>query len=529
MTLPGITVPNEPAEPAAPTVADAPKATVKISAASHFGASNAREFSSWAPGAGSPDADVLPDLDTLRSRNRDLARNSGVASGAVQTTVDNVVGIGPRLSSTPDFRSLGRDIEWAHEWSTTVESLFREWWESRECDVTGLCDGQGLTEQVFRAGLLNGEALALPLWMPRERAKWATQIQLVESDRLSTPNGRMDSERLRGGVETDEFGRPIAYHIQKTHPGDQYFAIGGSLFSWERIPAETEWGRRRVIHVHARERTGQSRGKPYFSAVIGEMKMLDHYQRTELQAAVVNAMVAAFLETPLDGTAVAEMLGSDATDPKFQAYLQTQRELTAPLRGAAILPVMPGSTIKPWIPSRPNAAFDGFMTSLERRIGVGLGLPLELLLKDFSKTNYSSARAALMEAWRHFHGRRKWLTSNWLAPVYELWLEESVNSGLIEAPDFYTNRFAYSRAKWIWPGRGWIDPVKEAQAAQLRMDSGVSTLEMECAEQGLDWEEVLMQQARELQVRRDLGLPGRANYQAPATAPNQQEEEQPQQ
>jgi capsid protein len=48
--------------------------------------------------------------------------------------------------------------------------------------------------------------------------------------------------------------------------------------------------------------------------------------------------------------------------------------------------------------------------------------------------------------------------------------------------------------------------VKEAQAAQIRMESGLSTLEDECAAQGLDWEEVLAQRAREEAKLKELGL-----------------------
>ena len=48
--------------------------------------------------------------------------------------------------------------------------------------------------------------------------------------------------------------------------------------------------------------------------------------------------------------------------------------------------------------------------------------------------------------------------------------------------------------------------VKEAQAAISRMDSNLSTLERECAEQGLDWEEVLEQRAREKALLEELGL-----------------------
>jgi lambda family phage portal protein len=171
----------------------------------------------------------------------------------------------------------------------------------------------------------------------------------------------------------------------------------------------------------------------------------------------------------------------------------------------------------PFVPARPTNTFPSFIETLSRQIGTALGLPYELALKDFSKTNYSSARAALLEAWRFFTIRRSWLASYWAAPVYRLWLEEAVNAGLIDAPDFYENQAAYCRSKWIGMGRGWIDPVKEAEAAQVRMAANISTLEIECAEQGLDWQEVLEQIALENSRKTELGITTEALALAPAS------------
>ena len=69
---------------------------------------------------------------------------------------------------------------------------------------------------------------------------------------------------------------------------------------------------------------------------------------------------------------------------------------------------------------------------------------------------------------------------------------------------FYENRQAYLRCAWIGTGRGWVDPVKEAQAAELRMKIGVSTLRDECAEQGKPWREVIEQRARERKYQREV-------------------------
>jgi capsid protein len=39
------------------------------------------------------------------------------------------------------------------------------------------------------------------------------------------------------------------------------------------------------------------------------------------------------------------------------------------------------------------------------------------------------------------------------------------------------------------------------------MDAGLSTLQRECAEQGLDYEEVVEQRAREVEMFKEKGLP----------------------
>jgi hypothetical protein len=39
------------------------------------------------------------------------------------------------------------------------------------------------------------------------------------------------------------------------------------------------------------------------------------------------------------------------------------------------------------------------------------------------------------------------------------------------APDFYDARSDWAACRWIGPGRGWIDPVKEVQASQMKIDA----------------------------------------------------------
>lgn len=486
-----------------------------------------RAFAGWNPSLGSADADLLDELDTIRGRSRDLGRNESLTASAYQTYRDNIVGHVLRLSAQPDYRMLDRDKEWADEWGNGAESWFHTWSDSTECDAARTQTLIGLTHQALTGALMNGDALAIPVWEPRPDSLWGTRLQMIEADRLDAPPLLAHRSDIRKGVEIDRYGAPVAYHIRKTHPGDR----DAGFDDFERIPAFTPWGRRRVIHLYDKERSGQSRGKPIVAAVMKDLRMSGNYAQAELKAAVVNALVAAFIESDLPQDSVAGLFSSPETQDEcrpdlFSYWNAAFASGNAPrLEGGAVIPIPIGAKLASHNPGRPATAFGVFMNSVIRRIAAGLHLPYELLLKDFSQTNYSSARAALLEAWRFFLGRRRWLADMWLQPVYELWMEEAVNLSRVSAPGFYANKYAWLKCRWVFAGRGWVDPVKEANAAKLRLEAGLSTQEMECAEQGLDWEEVMEQQAREQARRQALGLPMLGTAASGASAPPETDDE----
>ena len=462
-----------------------------------------KELADWQPLVEPPDAELLPELATLVGRSRDLARNHGIAASGFQTITDNVVGPGPRLACMPDWRSLGKDIKWAEEWSRNVEAQWRIFTESPYFTADRRNSFSTASQLVFRSFLMSGEVLALPLWLEAPDRTYATTVQLVEADRLCNPNHQPDTQTLRGGIAMNKYGEPTAYYLRKVTPESwmlpgMFWTLAGT---WERIPARTEWGRKRVLHIYDQDRIDQTRGKPLLTACLEQFKMFDHYQRTELQSAIVNALVAGVIETPMDQAQIAELMGGDPN-----AYLANKNQWKTKLRGGAMIPLFPGDKLSPFTPSRPATQYSAFVETVLRHISTALNMPYELLIKDFSKTNYSSARAALLEAWRFFLSRRKWLADTWSTPIYHLFLEEAVMKGYIDAPQFYEKFPMYARCKWIGAGRGWIDPVKEAQAAQIRVEAKLSTLEMECAEQGLDWQDVLEQTALEQARQKQLGI-----------------------
>lgn len=504
----------------ASTILDATGEPLRRSATAHdAGNSYSRALAHWQPVTGSADSDLLPELAQIIARSRDITRNHGFTSGVMQTHLDNVVGAQLRLSAKPDYRVLGISPEAASEWARDTEAKFRNYAEDPGfwCDAQRRTTLSGIIGRSYRAMLTNGGSLNLGLWKKRG-GPYATMIQSIEIDRLSNPYGAPDTPNLRGGVELGEYGEEVAYHIRKSHPGDMYGLMGAGNFQWDRVARETPWGRTLVMHTFDPDRIGQSRGKPLLAPIIEKMKMLDHYERTELQAAIVNAMFAAFITSPYDSEMVSQGLGFDTNQltayQKQRAEFHGERNLK--LDGVKIPHLFPGEKFEFQANTRPNESFAAFEEATLRNIAAGANLTYEQVSRDYSKTNYSSARAAMLESWKFFAGRRHFIGQHVGVPAYALWLEEAIDRGDVVlpsgAPGFYDAKAAWTRCKWIGPSMGWIDPLKEADAVGRRLELGITTLEAECAATGEDWEDVLDQQARENTRRAKLGLasPGAA-------------------
>jgi lambda family phage portal protein len=483
---------------------------------------NTPETKDWNTWLASPDVEINFLRDTIVARVRDLVRNDGWASGAVTRILDSVVGADFRLVAKPDWRALevhdkAFDRVWADEFGRAAEARWRNWAydPGRYCDSGRRYTVPQLFRLAFRGELVDGESLMVVNWLPQRRgpgrARYATSLLVVDPDRLSNPQMAIDTHFRRGGVEIDEFGAAVAYHIRRAHQGDWFSAADTVI--WDQIERETEFGRPVVLHAFDSDRPAQHRGSGgIFAPILGRMKMLARYDAVELQAAVVNAIFAAYIESPYDDEQVRDALdGGDGVSQYQMLRGQYHKERGIKLDQVVIPRLFPGEKITSVDAKRPASNYASFEGAVLRNAATAIGVSAEQLSQDWSKTNYSSARGALLEAWKTLSRRQKNFAAATASPVYGAFLEESMDRNELPlpagAPDFIEERAAYSACLWMGPPRGWIDPVKEAQAAVLRMDAGLSTLEQECAEQGLDWEDQLAQRAIERARFKELGLP----------------------
>lgn len=475
---------------------------------SEAGASRIRRaLRSFIPRSTAPSEDIDRNNYTLRQRGRMLYMSSPVATSAINTNRTKVVGVGLTLKSSIDHETLGLSAQQAKAWQKRTEREFALWANDRAaCDATGMNDFTGLQQLALISWLMSGDVFAL---FQRREGNWlrpySLRIHLIEADRVRTPGsmgagliplteGRNpdNGNRIYDGVEVDAGGMVTAYYVHNTYPWQRM----SEPEKHQRIEAYGEHtGLPNILHIMNSERCDQYRGVTYLAQVIEPLLQLRRYTDSALMAALVQSFFTAWIITnagadgiPFNEVGAGDVVGVPSENPGGISRSANELEMGA----GTVNMLQPGEDVKFGNPTMPVTGFDSFVKSFCQMIGAGLGIPYDVLIKEYN-SSYSSARAALLDAWEDFRMRRAWFVSDFCQPVYEMWLSEAVALGRVKAPGFFSDpltRAAWCGARWIGPVQGSLDPLKEAKAAVLLIQKALKTHGQVAREMGGgDWDE----------------------------------------
>ena len=494
---------------------------------------NKNSMRGWLASSKSPQEDIDRNIPILRQRSRSLYMSAPLAVSAIKTNRTNIVGEGLRLKSTIDAAFLRMTPEAAAEWQRNTEREFELWADSKFCDSTRVNNFYEIQQVACLSWLMNGDACALVEYeRPTPAFPYGLRVHLIEADRVSTPHTSgtavnlyatesTTGNRIFNGVEVTDAGRVVAYHICSTYPNSQLRAAK----KWQRVKAfGDKTGTPNVLMIFEAERAEQYRGVPYLAPVIESLKQLTRYSEAEMMAAVINGFFTVFITS--EGN-TGEMGFTGVLDDEDRV---SDDDLNYELGPGMVNVLKPGEKIDIADSKRPSSNFDAFTTALAKYVGAALEIPVELLIKSFN-SSYSASRAALLEAWKAFRMKRKWLAADFCQPLYEIFLTEAIANGRIKAPGFFLDpaiKKAYCRAQWNGPAPGMLDPVKEATAAEKRIAIGVSTRQRESIEMtGTDFDANVAQLARENQLMKEAGLVSAAAPPGSAEENKEKESEKP--
>jgi len=487
------------------------------------------EIGGWQPPLVSADRDVMPGFELTKARGRDLQLTDPFVANSGEVLRDAVVGRQFSLALTPAYKLLGASIEEAEEWQQIAEADWSMYADGPtfDADATRKSTWTFLMHQVELGLHVDGEALGIV------RAKegaygYLTCLQLIEPERLDR---RQDQQRrlsngneIRFGVERDEYGEPIAYHIMDAHPTDVRWTGPGQQDKTRRIERYVD-GRAQVLHVFDEMRPQMTRGASVAMLTsIKRSKMLSTYSEAELSRQIQSASYAAVIETELPYEQAMKVAGATGFEHEngltaaaiahLRAIAPYHHDLGMRYNGSRVLHLLPNEKLKIVNGQLQGGQLEMFERTFLRQLAAGLNVSYEELSRDFSGLTYASGRLSMELIWRRYYRLRAMLVAKLCMPFVAAWMEEAVKTKRIpmlgkEKPTdegWRRARHAMCIGDFVSWGAPIIDPVKEYTGKGLALSYGFTTLRDEVAAEGGDYLANLEQRSRETKTRERLGL-----------------------
>lgn len=451
--------------------------------ASYDGATRGYRTEGRRIGTTSADREIWTSLTRLRNVHRELVRNNAYASRAISVIASNVVGAGITVSVKHKSKAK----------ADLLNELVRKHLMTTDIDHDGRHNYYGLQNLVMRTVAQDGEALIirrkistakkLGLW---KKPALPFQVQVLEADYLVpwvndgiTLTDVQAGHTVIQGIEFDEHGQRVAYHLYKQHPGSLWKIFGQATV---RVPAED------VIHIYRQDRPGQTRGVPWGASVIMPLWDLGDYEDAELMRQKIAACFAVFwidgtgnlkLATDETVTRGTENLPADMLEPGMQQRLP------------------PGSDVKFTSPPTTQG-FPEYIRSMIRKIAIGYGVPYEALAGDLSQVNFSSGRMGWLEFQRTI--------AHWQQHMLMPHMCVGIATWFLDAAEFVVPGASAATVSHTEPRREMIDPTKEIPAIRDGIRAGLISRPDALRAMGEDPEQVDQENAEANERADKLGL-----------------------
>lgn len=439
----------------------------------------------------SADAELHIGLRTLRDRSRHLVRNVVYAKRAKKIIVNNVVGKGVGLQGQVK-RMRGEKLLVGV--NNGIENAWREWALADNSHVGGALHFHDLERlllgEVFEAG---------EVFVRLHKTRFGGSdvplaLEVIEAERIAddheispTMGGEVDL-----GIEHDEYGRPLVYYVHRWHPNEWHRR--GRNNSILRIPAD------QILHLRIVERWPQTRGVPGLHAAITRLNQLGEYEHAALVAARIGASKVGFFEAQ-EWAVDEDMAEGEESDGTPSTKIEPGEFSQLP----------PGYKFTAFDPSYPVDGFDPFTRACLRGIAAGVDVSYESLSRDYSQSNYSSSRLALLDDRDLWRVLQAWYVRSFREPLHRLWLQQATLAGAIPELDlaqYIGDPARFAAARYKVRGWSWIDPQKEVKAFKEAERSGYITKSdvVEQTGNGADLEDVIATRRRELDMLAEAGL-----------------------
>ncbi len=440
----------------------------------------------------------------------DLIQNSGRLKGACDQIIADTIGTELALNPQPDLSGLGYNDA---ERRDLIAIIKRRWkmyaWNAAECDVRGKLTIPQQGDIGIRWWIAYGESLSAMEYFDEARRRRygitsGSKVLMIPPHRLV--NQTSSVEGLYQGVFHDENGRAERYRTRTREDG---------LLVTRDLPARDRDGRTLVSHVFDPLDATDVRGLSVLAPAFRRHIQHETLDDATLQMAVLQTVFAVTLTSERPSADAFEALealkeagGDKAADiandftQYFAAQLDRAADSSINISGdPTVSHLAPGEKLGIETAKVPGGTYLPFAASLSRDMARALGVTYGGLTMDYSDATYSSVRMEGSSIWPVVERRRERIAAPHYQVPYEHFLEEEIESGRIPLKGgieaFLANRDRICWALWQGPERPTADDLKSAKASSEKIANGTTSLERECAERGVDHDEIFEERLRE--------------------------------
>ena len=444
-------------------------------------AGTGRRMAGWNTPSSGPN-NAIVNLQKIRDRARDVARNDWSGTSSERVWASNVIGTGIVPRPTTKNVTLKEKLT----------TLWKAW--VKVADADGVLDFYGLQQLVFRSWFTGGECFVRI--RPRRTADGLPvpmQIQVLEADmvpQLDADNypGLPRGSMIRSGIELNAIGQRTAYWMWKAHPGDKQPStiLANDVV---RIPAEG------VLHIYEPLRPGQLRGVSELASVLAKLRNVSDFDDAQLERQKLANLFTMFITKALPSGAADVMTGLP--------YAGSLDEPLAGMEPGIAQELLPGEDVKFSDPPDAGANYADFMRTQHLGVAAGSGAPYELMSGDIKDVSDRTLRIVINE-FRRACEQKQWLIfiPKMCQPILDAWAKFAEMAGALSAAE------AIEAGKVRWAPQGWayIHPVQDVQAKMAEVEAGFRSRSSVIAERGDDPDEVDQERADDKARADKLGL-----------------------
>jgi len=298
------------------------------------------------------------------------------------------------------------------------------------------------------------------------------KLQAIENERINTPSGDQvkslpNGRKVEQGIEMTKAGKVMGFWI--TEPTRWGFQSAGK---GKRID------KKNFIYCHGKsQRFSRSRPIPPFIQVASSTFRVDDILNSE---AIAWQLLAKHAVVVNQSNANEDAYDLSETDSETENVTNSITDRVTESEAGIFFWGEQGEEVRGVDRNLPGKDFPASVRSFMQLFAMRIGLPLEILILDWTKTNFASGKGALVQASQNIREWQVRIVEQLHQQVYEWKVRQWLDEGLI--PDFDK----VADHEWFPPVPPWVDPVEAAKSWGIQVAQGQVTYSNMLKQNGKD-------------------------------------------